>query len=120
MPFRLWPRCRTLLYRCLDSPGGLRQIVEPGYSKRRRFAEAIECVSIGETKSNCAQKRFFRIVGVPCAAGSGASNKSDESSVPSDNLKIGKALDVGNWNYHHAFHGRSCDSIYLLSLLQAA
>jgi hypothetical protein len=110
VPFRLWPRCRPLLNSRLDSPGGLREIVELSYSKRHGFGEGIECVSIGESNCNGAKKRFFRIMVVPCAAGSGVSDKSDESSVPSDNLKIGKAIDVGNWNYHHAFHGRSCDS----------
>ena len=82
-----------MLYRCLDSPGGLRQIVEPGYSKGCGFGEGIECVSIGESKGDRVQERIFRIVGVPCAASSGVSDKSNESSVPSDNLKIGKALD---------------------------
>jgi hypothetical protein len=86
VPFRLWPRCRPLLNSRLDSPGGLRQIVQLGYSKRRGFGEGIECVSIGESKSNCAQKRFFRIMGVPCSAGSRVSDKSDERSIPSDNL----------------------------------
>jgi hypothetical protein len=81
VPFRLKSLRRPLLYNGFDSPGGLRQIVQPGYSKGCGFGEAIECVSIGESKSNCAQKRFFRIVGVPCSASSGVSDKSDDSSI---------------------------------------
>lgn len=86
MPFRLRPRCRPLLNDRLDSPGGLSQIVELGYSKRRGFGEASKCVSIGETKGNCVQKRFFRIVSTACTVSSGVSDKSDESYVPSDRL----------------------------------